>query len=171
MIMDAVMRWLHFLGVITWIGGMMFQMVALQPFLKAQALPARLPLLFPVIRRFLMMTWASITLLLISGSDMLIRVFMEEKTPILSHLGKLLLLKFMLFGLMLVLFGYLFFGFFFEFRTHYRALLKNPPPEAARDHYNAIEDMLEPMRNLTAANLVVGLVVVLVIELAIYGGG
>ena len=85
MIMDAVMRWLHFLGVITWIGGMMFQMVALQPFLKAQALPARLPLLFPVIRRFLMMTWASITLLLISGSDMLIRVFMEEKTPILRR--------------------------------------------------------------------------------------
>ncbi|MBI1823713.1 MAG: hypothetical protein HY200_01355 [Nitrospirae bacterium] len=166
--LDAVMRWLHFLGVITWVGGMMFQLIALQPFLKVHDLPARLPLLFPVIRRFLMMTWSSITLLIISGSDMLIRVLVDQKVSLGSRLGMILLVKFMLVGLMLILFGVLFFGFFFDLRIHYRALLKNPEPGKAREHFQAIEDLLPSMRNLTIANLVVGLVVILVIEMAIY---
>src|ERR1700693_64984 len=169
MTMDVLMRWIHFLGVVTWIGGMMFQPLSLQPFISRLELRTSLPFLFPVIRRFLMMIWSSITLLLISGSDMMIRVFVEEKVPVVSHLGKLLIFKFMLFGLMFVLFGYLFFGYFFDMRLHYRALLKNPPPDKAQAHYDAIEDMLEPMRNLTVANLVLGLAVLLVIEMAIYG--
>jgi uncharacterized membrane protein len=166
--LDAVMRWLHFLGVITWVGGMMFQMVALQPFLKVHELPERLPLLFPVVRRFLMMTWSSITLLFISGSDMLIRVLVDQKVSLGSRLGMILLVKFMLVGLMLILFGVLFFGYFFDLRIHYRALLKKPDPEKTRDHYQAIEDMIPAMRNLTIANLVVGLAVVFVIEMALY---
>jgi uncharacterized membrane protein len=170
MSLDVVMRSIHFLGVITWVGGMMFQLIALQPFLKVQELPQRLPLLFPVIRRFLMMTWSSITLLLISGSDMLIRVFVEQNVSVVSRLGMLLLFKLMLVGLMLILFGYLFFGYFFDFRIHYRALLRKPEPKEAEAHYRAIEDMLPAMRNLTLANLVLGLVVVLVIEMAKYGG-
>lgn len=170
MSLDAVMRSIHFLGVITWVGGMMFQLIALHPFLKVQELPQRLPLLFPVIRRFLMMTWSSITLLLISGSDMLIRVFVEQNVSVVSRLGMLLLFKLMLVGLMLILFGYLFFGYFFDFRIHYRALLRKPEPKEAEAHYQAIEDMLPAMRNLTLANLILGLVVVLVIEMAQYGG-
>ncbi len=168
MSLDAIMRWLHFLGVIVWVGGMMFQMVSLQPFLKVQDLPTKLPILFPVIRRFLMMTWSSITLLLISGSDMLIRVLVDQKVSPLSRLGMFLLFKFMLVGLMLILFGILFFGYFFDFRIHYRALLKKPAPKEATEHYNAIEDLISPMRNLTIANLVVGLVVILVIEMGMY---
>lgn len=167
MSLDAMMRWLHFLGVITWVGGMMFQMVSLQPFLKVQDLPVKLPILFPVIRRFLMMTWSSITLLLISGSDMLIRVLVDQKVSLVSRLGMFLLFKFMLVGLMLVLFGIIFFGYFFDFRVHYRALLKKPEPKAAAEHYNAIEDLLPAMRNLTIANLVIGLVVMLVIEMGL----
>lgn len=162
------MRWLHFLGVITWVGGMMFQMVSLHPFLKVQDLPTRLPILFPIIRRFLMMTWSSITLLLISGSDMLIRVLVDQKVSLVSRLGMFLLFKFMLVGLMLILFGILFFGYFFDFRIHYRALLKKPDPKVAAEHYNAIEDLIAPMRNLTIANLVVGLIVILAIEMALY---
>ncbi|MBI3352244.1 MAG: hypothetical protein HY036_06670 [Nitrospirae bacterium] len=128
MSVDAVMRFLHFLGFITWVGGMMFQLVALQPFLKTQELPVRLPLLFPIIRRFLMMTWASITLLLISGSDMLIRVFVEQKVSLVSRLGMLLLLKFMIVGLMFVLFGYLFSVIFLtlEFITARSSANPNP---------------------------------------------
>ncbi|MBI1820551.1 MAG: hypothetical protein HYR79_02470 [Nitrospirae bacterium] len=168
MSVDAVMRFLHFLGFITWVGGMMFQLVALQPFLKTQELPVRLPLLFPIIRRFLMMTWASITLLLISGSDMLIRVFVEQKVSLVSRLGMLLLLKFMIVGLMFVLFGYLFFGYFFDFRIHYRALLRKPEPKEAEQHYHAIEDMLPAMKNLTIVNLVLGFTAILVIEMGLY---
>ena len=168
MSIDTLMRFLHILGVVTWVGGMMFQLVSLQPFLKVQDLPVRLPLLFPVIRRFLMMTWSSITLLLISGSDMLIRVIVDQKMSLVTPLGKLLLLKFMLVGLMLILFGILFFGYFFDFRIHYRALLKKPDPKKAEEHYHAIEDMLPSMRNLTIANLILGLGVILVIEYALY---
>jgi uncharacterized membrane protein len=165
---DAVMRWLHFLGVVTWIGGMMFQMISLQPFLKVYDLPARLPLLFPVIRRFLMMIWSSVTLLLISGSDMLIRVLVEQKISLISRVGMLLLFKFMVVGLMLIIFGILFFGYFFDFRVHYRALLKKPPEKESALHYHAIEEMLPAMRNLTIVNLLLGIVVILVVEMALY---
>ena len=168
MSIDAVMRFLHFVGVVTWVGGMMFQMVSLQPFLKVQDLPTKLPLLFPIIRRFLMMTWSSITLLLISGSDMLIRVLVDQKVSLVSRMGMFLLFKFMLVGLMLILFGILFFGYFFDLRIHYRSLLKKPDEKIREEHFHAIEEMLPAMRNLTIANLVIGLMVILVIELAIY---
>ena len=99
---------------------------------------------------------------------MLIRVLVDQKVSLVSRLGMFLLFKFMLVGLMLILFGILFFGYFFDFRIHYRALLKKPEPKAAAEHYNAIEDLISPMRNLTIANLVVGLIVILVVEMGIY---
>jgi len=167
MSVNSVMGWLHFLGVVTWVGGMMFQMVSFQPFLKIQDLPTMLPLLFPVIRRFLMMTWSSITLLLISGSDMLIRVLVDQRVSWTSRLGTFLLIKFALVGLMLILFGIIFFRYFFEFRIHYRALLKKPGPQKAAEHYRAIEHILPAMKNLTVANLIVGLVVIFVVEMAL----
>ncbi|MBI1769650.1 MAG: hypothetical protein HYR67_14880 [Bacteroidetes bacterium] len=166
--MDAIMRGLHFLAVLTWIGGMMFQLIALQPFLRLQDISLRLPILFPIVRRFMMMTWSSITLLLLSGSDMVIRVIVDQKVSLGSRLGMLLLLKWMLFGLMLVVFGFLFFRYFFEFRIHYRALLRKPDSKEATQHYQAIEALLPPMRNLTLINLVLGLSIIFVVEFALY---
>ena len=146
----------------------MFQMISLQPFLKLQDLPTKLPVLFPVIRRFLMMTWSSITLLLISGSDMLIRVLVDQGVSLGSRFGILLLLKFMLVGFMLILFGILFFRYFFEFRSHYRALLTKPEPLKTAEHYQAIEKILLSMKTLTIVNLLVGLLIILVIETALH---
>lgn len=63
-----IARWLHLIGVIVWVGGMVFAHFALRP--SAQALlepPQRLPLLAATLGRFFMWVTAAIVLILGSG--------------------------------------------------------------------------------------------------------
>lgn len=69
-----LMLFLHLAAVVTWVGGMAFAYLCLRP-AAAQLPPAlRLPLWVGVLRRFFVLVWVAIALILVSGTAMLVEV-------------------------------------------------------------------------------------------------
>jgi uncharacterized membrane protein len=66
--MYSLLKFLHLAGAMVWLGGMTFMLFALRPSLPLLETPAqRLPLLAAVLRRFFVLVWAAIAVLLLSG--------------------------------------------------------------------------------------------------------
>jgi uncharacterized membrane protein len=102
--MPVLMKFLHILAAIVWLGGVSFMLFALRP-AAAQLLapPQRLALIANILQRFFPFVWASIGVLLLTGLAMLLGVGMKN-APVGWHamLGIGLL--------MFALFGHLYFG-------------------------------------------------------------
>ena len=58
---------LHVLGAVLWVGGMAFALLALRPSLAALEPPQRLALLGGVHRRFFLVVWHAMPIVLLSG--------------------------------------------------------------------------------------------------------
>lgn len=102
--MPALMKFLHIISAIAWLGGVSFMLFALRPAaVELLAPPQRLPLITQILRRFFLLVWPAIAILLVTGLAMLLRVGMKN-APLGWHL---------MFGiglLMFALFGHLYFG-------------------------------------------------------------
>ena len=121
--MPVLMKFLHVLAAIAWLGGVTFMLFSLRPVVGAVlALPQRLPLIAQVLQRFFAWVWASIVVLLLTGLAMLLGVGMKN-APIGWHamLGIGLL--------MFALFGHLYFG---PFRRLKLAVGESNWPEGGR---------------------------------------
>ena len=102
--MNALMKFLHIVAAIAWLGGVSFMLFALRPAATALlAPPQRLPLIAQVLRRFFGLVWLAIAVLLVTGLAMLLAVGMKN-----APLGWHLMLGIGL--LMFALFGHLYFG-------------------------------------------------------------
>jgi len=133
---------LHLLGVMTWVGGMAFAIVVLRPSLAAVPPPARTALLGEVFRRFFLVIWHAMPLVLLTGYAMLFGVyggFAGARWNV--HLMHLLGL------VMAAIFLFVFFG----------------PWAAFRRGENAAQ--VDRIRRLVKANLLLGLVVIVVAAL------
>lgn len=102
--MSALMKFLHLAAAIAWLGGVGFMLAALRPAaVESMAAPQRLAWIVQVLRRFFVVVWVAIAILLVSGLTMLLAVGMK-KAPVGWHI---------MFGLgllMFALFGHLYFG-------------------------------------------------------------
>jgi len=121
--MPVVMKFLHVLAAIIWLGGVAFLLLALRP-AAAQLLapPQRLALLGQTLQRFFALVWACIVVLLASGLAMLLGVGMKH-APAGWHamLGLGLL--------MMAVFGHVYFG---PFRRLQHAVSAGDWPEGGR---------------------------------------
>lgn len=121
--MPALMKFLHIVAAITWLGGVSFMLFALRPAATALlAPPQRLPLIAQVLRRFFLLVWPAIAILLVTGLVMMLRVGMKN-APLGWHV---------MFGiglLMFALFGHLYFG---PFRRLKQAVSASNWPEGGR---------------------------------------
>lgn len=98
------MKFLHIVAAIVWLGGASFMLFALRRAAADQLPPPqRLPLIFEVLRRFFLLVWLSICILLVSGLWMLLNAGMKN-APIGWHIMLGIGL------LMFALFGHLYFG-------------------------------------------------------------
>ena len=141
--MSALMKFLHIAAAITWLGGVSFMLFALRPAVAALLTPPqRLPLIAQVLRRFFLLVWPAIGILLLSGLVMLLRVGMKN-APIGWHL---------MFGmglLMFALFGHLYFG---PFRRLKLAVSASDWPEGGR--------RVGQIASLASVNLVLGVLAI-----------
>jgi len=71
MTLATILYLLHVLSAIIWIGGMAFAILVLRPSLGLVPPPARLQLMGAVHRRFFLMVWHAMPLMLITGYAML----------------------------------------------------------------------------------------------------
>ena len=121
--MHALMKFLHLVAAIAWLGGVSFMLFALRPAATALlAPPQRLPLIAQVLRRFFVLVWLAVGILLLTGLAMLLQVGMKN-----APLGWHLMLGCGL--LMFALFGHLYFG---PFRRLKLAVAASDWPEGGR---------------------------------------
>ena len=73
--MAGVLLLLHLLGVVLWVGGMGFGVMALRPSLAALEAPVRLSLMGRVHTKFFRIVWVAMPLVLISGYLLLFGVY------------------------------------------------------------------------------------------------
>lgn len=121
--MPALMKFLHVMGAIVWLGGVSFMLFALRPAAaRLLAPPLRLPFIALSLGRFFKLVWSAIIILLLTGLAMLLGVGMKN-APLGWHA---------MFGmglLMFALFGHLYFG---PFRRLKLAVSATDWPEAGR---------------------------------------
>lgn len=121
--MPTLMKFLHVLAAIVWLGGISFMLLALRPAAaELLAPPQRLTLIAQVLQRFFALVWVSIALLLLTGLVIILNVGMKH-APVGWHL---------MLGLGLVmftLFGHLYFG---PFRRLKQAVSAGQWPEGGR---------------------------------------
>jgi uncharacterized membrane protein len=70
--MYTFLKFLHLVSAIVWLGGMTFMLRALRPTLgETLEPPQRLPLLAGVLRRFFLLVWLAVVVILLSGGYLL----------------------------------------------------------------------------------------------------
>jgi uncharacterized membrane protein len=137
---------LHILSAVVWVGGMVFAHQVLRPSARALEPAIRLPLWHRVFSRFLPIVWASVLLLLASGYAMVflgfggfagagLHIHVMQGTGIL----------------MILIFLHLYFA---PWKRMRRAVAAGDLAEASRN--------LEQIRVLVGANIVLGLITVVV---------
>ena len=136
----AIPKAIHLLGAVIWVGGMFFALLVLRPSLAVLEPPQRLALHGQVFRRFFLIVWHAMPLVLLSGYFMLFTVYggFAGASPYIHimHLTGLI---------MAAVFIWIFVGPWKRFRTDPASR-----PEAA----NAI-------RKLILVNLVLGLLTII----------
>lgn len=120
--MPNLMKFLHLMSAIVWLGGASFMLFALRPAARQLAPEQRLPFIKDVLGRFFALVWITIGLLLLTGLTMLLAVGMKN-APVGWHLMLGLGI------LMFLLFGHLYFG---PFRRLKLAVAAADWPEGGR---------------------------------------
>jgi uncharacterized membrane protein len=137
---------LHILGAVVWVGGMFFAILVLRPGLSVLAPAQRLELHAEVFRRFFLIVWHAMPLILLTGYAMLFGLYggfagVDWGIHIMHLLGLI----------MAAIFVAIVFGPYARFRAA-------PTPAGA-----------DAIRKLLLVNLVLGLVTIMVAGLAAYG--
>lgn len=141
--MPALMKFLHVLAAIAWLGGISFMLFALRP-AAAELLtpPQRLPLIMQTLQRFFRLVWVTILVLLVSGLAMLLGVGMKNAPPGWHAMLGIGLVMF-------ALFGHLYFG---PFRRLKMAVNAANWPEGGR--------RVAQIATLALVNLVLGILAI-----------
>ena len=150
--MSAVAIALHVLAAVVWVGGMFFAYMAARPVLAELETPLRAKLWVGIFRRFFPWVWTSVAVLLLTGTYLVFDGFggfAQAPAYVQAMMG--------IGVLMMALFGHIYFA---PYKRLQRAA-------AANDEALAMKAMRQ-IRLIMAANLMLGLVVVLIAMLGSY---
>jgi len=143
----ALFKFIHMLAVLIWVGGMFFVYVVLRPAAaETLDLPKRMNFWSAVLRLFFNWVWASVGVMLITGFYLI--YLYGGITHVSQHVHAMLAL-----GLaMMVIHGYMFFTDYVPFSLH-----------VAKRRWKEAGELLDKMRKLIAANLMLGLLTVCIV--------
>ncbi|MDB5370115.1 MAG: hypothetical protein JWP20_1673 [Roseomonas sp.] len=144
---------LHLLGAVIWVGGMAFSVLALRPAVGVLGVPERMALLSSVFRRFFLLVWHAMPVLIATGYAMLFGWY-GGFAGAGWHIHVMHLTGLVMAGIFLTL-------FFGPWKAMRAALAAGDNPVAAQASAR--------VRRLLAINLVLGLATVLVAGWGRYG--
>ncbi len=140
----ALLKFIHLLSVLIWVGGMFFAYVVLRPAaVEILEPPLRLRLWDSVFRRFFVWVWFTVAALLISG------LYMIHLYGGMAQVGRHVHIMLALGLVMIAVYGHVFFGLYRKFSRH-----------VAEQNWKEAGEMLSKIRKLIALNLTLGLLTV-----------
>lgn len=148
----AILKLIHLLSIVIWVGGMFFAYMVLRPG-AADVLqpPERLQLWDNVFSRFFKWVWVTSLLTVITGISMIIQFGGMANVPRYIHVM-------LMFGtIMLGIFAYVYFG---QYRFFSISVSAKDWPKAAA--------ILATIRKLIATNLLIGISIFAIVELSRY---
>ncbi|MEG6616017.1 CopD family protein [Peptococcaceae bacterium 1198_IL3148] len=153
-----LMNLLHYVGITTWIGGMIFMMLVLTPAVGGKGVPPQFLRLMGI-QRFRNFAWGSIALLLISGSYQLIPRLRYQGWELfsMSRYGQLMTLKLTLVAIMIIITAVV--SFYMAKRIPAMAPAPGEQPSVA------LMNMQKQFIVLSNANLVLGLVILFIMSI------
>ncbi len=128
--LSHIFHWFHIVSVVAWIGGIIYILAVLLPNMPKVALRDRANFVPPLLRRFLVVVWTSVTLILATGFWRIFAVWNAEQAAFWgTPLGRILMEKLTLVTAILVVVGLV------TFRVVPRAIAhvathRNDPPDA-----------------------------------------
>jgi uncharacterized membrane protein len=147
----AVLKLIHLLAVLIWVGGMFFAYVALRPAaVETLEPPQRLRLWDAVFRRFFQWVWVTVGALLASGLYMLYLFGGMAQVALYVHIMLVLGL------VMMLIFGYVFFALYVPLSLN-----------VANQRWKEAGELLGRIRKLIAVNLTLGLLIVIEVMIAV----
>ncbi len=150
----VVLKAVHLLSLVAWVGGMFYTIACLRPALGLLEGPARVRLMADVLRRFFAVVGVGIGFMLVSGLWMLLIAIRASTAPGLPFNMPLDWHVMIGLGLLMVaIFGQIRFG---PYRRLQRAARAQDWPAGAA--------ALESIRNWVVLNLVIGVVVIVVMR-------
>jgi len=147
----TLFKLIHLLAVLVWVGGMFFAYVVLRPAaVETLEPPQRLRLWDAVLRRFFNWVWVAIGAILVTG---LYLIYLSGGiTHVAHHVHAMLALGL----LMMVIYGYVFFGCYVPLSLH-----------VAKQRWKEAAEQLGRIRKLVALNLALGLLILFVVAIGL----
>lgn len=147
----AILKLVHLLAVLIWVGGMFFAHMVLRP-AAAETLdpPQRLKLMEAVFHRFFTWVWGAIGAILATGFYLIYLYGGFANLALHVHIMLTLGLA------MVAIFGYIFFVCYVPFSAH-----------VAKQHWKEAGEILATIRKLVALNLVLGLLIVCAVAIGV----
>jgi uncharacterized membrane protein len=142
-ILYGVLKALHVLSAVAWVGGMLFAYVVLRPSLSVLEPPQSIALHSQVFRRFFLIVWHAMPLIVLTGFIMIFAVF-GGMAAVAGPVHVMMLLGLVMSAIFLAIF----FGPYRTFRT-------SPGPAP-----------LDAIRKLIGINLLIGIVTIVI---AVFG--
>ena len=151
----VVLKLLHLLGVVIWVGGMFFAHFFLRPAVQALQPPDRLRLMRDVLSRFFSVVLAVVVVMLVSGLGIIALMHsMTAKVGAHFNMPESWIVMSILGLIMMAIFGHIRF-----------ALYKRLDRAVTGTDWAAAAKAMESIRKLVALNLAIGLVIIVVLRL------
>jgi uncharacterized membrane protein len=148
-IIIALLKLLHLLAAVLWVGGMFFAYVVLRPAaVETLQPPERLRLWDAVFRRFLHWVWGAVVVLLLSGMTMILGYGGMANAPRFVHVMLLLGIP------MIAIFAWVYFGGYLKLKG---LVAGQNWPEAGQ--------VLGKIRQLVGTNLALGILILVAVAL------
>jgi uncharacterized membrane protein len=148
----ALLKLLHLLAAMIWVGGMFFAHVILRPSaVEVLEPPQRLPLWNRVFHRFFIWVWVAIAIILVSGFYMIYLYGGFASVP--RHVHAMLALGLV----MMAIYGHVFFGCYLKFSR-----------QVASQSWKEAGAMLGKIRKLVGVNIILGVLTICVAVIGMY---
>lgn len=148
----AILKLLHLLAAMLWVGGMFFAHAILRPSaVEVLEPPQRLPLWNRVFHRFFIWVWGAVVVLLLSGFYMIYLYGGFSSVP--RHVHIMLALGLV----MMAIYGHVFFGCYLKFRR-----------QVASQNWKEAGAILGKIRQLVGVNIILGVLTICVAVIGMY---
>lgn len=156
----------HVLGAVLWIGSLFTLGHVTSPSAETLETIHRVRLMGPVIQRTSRLGWIGLILLILTG----VHLLFHSHISLFTYLGRMILLKLMIVGIMIGAFVYGHFALFADYRKYLAKIDENLTPDESSKVVRFLDELRVSIGRWFRFVAYSGLLILLLIEIGIYLG-